>query len=395
MEANFMKDFSCCGLTLPTLHELLQHYEEAHVWDKSDPNPLHHTQPQVSGPPDTRAAIAAAAVTNIQRQTQTDTKSSRPAPAAQTASTPQPSASHVGIPRSAQHHPHFGAGELPKMPLPPVQDMDSVDDMEMDDVPMMGIGSNLGSGYTSNNQPSNPYQPQERQQLLSRTQFGQPASVRVPPLDLNGLNFNNPLQGLRQSQPTTPVSGGRPGIIYHNNPTVSSVNTPTLSAHPLQQQFRQTPESSAPGTPGELDPEFIGTIGNMSMDNGQQFMPSQQQDYSVYGFGNGTANEMLDLCIDEPARRLYRANGALQNQAQIQARLGNNTVYTADSELAQRIREQQRKVGLADTVNGLNGEEAKPFRCPVIGCEKAYKNQNGLKYHKTVGDTPNPCKLIR
>jgi transcription factor SFP1 len=26
------------------------------------------------------------------------------------------------------------------------------------------------------------------------------------------------------------------------------------------------------------------------------------------------------------------------------------------------------------------GEEHKPFRCPVIGCEKAYKNQNGLKY---------------
>jgi len=27
----------------------------------------------------------------------------------------------------------------------------------------------------------------------------------------------------------------------------------------------------------------------------------------------------------------------------------------------------------------MNGEEHKPFRCPVIGCEKAYKNQNGLK----------------
>lgn len=26
----------------------------------------------------------------------------------------------------------------------------------------------------------------------------------------------------------------------------------------------------------------------------------------------------------------------------------------------------------------------KPFKCPVIGCEKAYKNQDGLKYHKQV-----------
>ena len=31
LEANFMKDFSCCGLTLPNLHDLLQHYEEAHA----------------------------------------------------------------------------------------------------------------------------------------------------------------------------------------------------------------------------------------------------------------------------------------------------------------------------------------------------------------------------
>jgi transcription factor SFP1 len=30
-EANFMRDFACCGQTLPTLSELLQRYEEAHA----------------------------------------------------------------------------------------------------------------------------------------------------------------------------------------------------------------------------------------------------------------------------------------------------------------------------------------------------------------------------
>lgn len=30
-------------------------------------------------------------------------------------------------------------------------------------------------------------------------------------------------------------------------------------------------------------------------------------------------------------------------------------------------------------------EDDKPFRCPVIGCDKAYKNQNGLKYHRAHG----------
>jgi transcription factor SFP1 len=30
-EIRFCKDFSCCGITLPSLHDLLQHYEEVHV----------------------------------------------------------------------------------------------------------------------------------------------------------------------------------------------------------------------------------------------------------------------------------------------------------------------------------------------------------------------------
>jgi transcription factor SFP1 len=48
------------------------------------------------------------------------------------------------------------------------------------------------------------------------------------------------------------------------------------------------------------------------------------------------------------------------------------------------VRENQLLNGLAG-VGGFVGEEIKPFKCPVIGCEKAYKNQNGLKYHKQHG----------
>lgn len=373
-----MRDFTCCELTLPTLHDLLQHYEECHADMRAELNPLQHTQPQFNGPPDTRAAIAAAAATNVQQQAQKEQKSFSSSTMAQPAGA-QTSSHTVGIPRNAQQHPHFKSGELAKSTLQPVQDMDSVEDMEMDDVTNSNLGSDFGA--SAHCQPQ--YQMQERSQILSRSRFGQPASGRVPSLDLNALNFGNTLQmhqGLRQSQPTTPVSGGRSGALYQNNPTVSSVNTPTLVAHPLQQQFRQTPDSSAPGTPGELDPEFLGGVGNMSVDNTQQFMPIQQQGFSGFGFGNG--NETVDRCIDEPAKRLFRANGGVHNQQQIQARLSANTQYTAESDFAKVVRDQQRKAGVVDLQ--LPGDEPKPFRCPVIGCEKAYKNHNGLKYHKTV-----------
>ncbi|KAH7579718.1 Transcription factor SFP1 [Nakaseomyces glabratus] len=33
----------------------------------------------------------------------------------------------------------------------------------------------------------------------------------------------------------------------------------------------------------------------------------------------------------------------------------------------------------------MDHEEYKPFKCPVIGCDKTYKNQNGLKYHRLHG----------
>ncbi|KAJ2760508.1 Transcriptional regulator of ribosomal biogenesis proteins, partial [Coemansia nantahalensis] len=39
LEASFCRDFSCCGLILNDLHDLLQHYEESHVRFEDDDAP--------------------------------------------------------------------------------------------------------------------------------------------------------------------------------------------------------------------------------------------------------------------------------------------------------------------------------------------------------------------
>src|SRR5215469_18318156 len=65
LEANFMRDFSCCGVTLPTLHDLLQHYEEAHAQKSAQPD-------QRPSQGDNRTAMAAAA-TVAQQQNQSST----------------------------------------------------------------------------------------------------------------------------------------------------------------------------------------------------------------------------------------------------------------------------------------------------------------------------------
>ncbi|PVH71622.1 hypothetical protein DL98DRAFT_520969 [Cadophora sp. DSE1049] len=44
LEANFMKDFECCGQTLPGLRDLIQHYEETHATNKSSSNKLNRSE---------------------------------------------------------------------------------------------------------------------------------------------------------------------------------------------------------------------------------------------------------------------------------------------------------------------------------------------------------------
>lgn len=116
--------------------------------------------------------------------------------------------------------------------------------------------------------------------------------------------------------------------------------------------------------------------------NNMNYMQEQNQGFGGYVYGNG--HEILDLCIDEPAKRLFSLNGGFgnpQQQPTSASQLGDGQ-YSENSELARTIREQQKLAGVPDP--SADGGVPKPFHCPVIGCEKAYKNQNGLKYHKSV-----------
>ncbi len=370
-----MRDFSCCETIFPSLHELLQHYEEDHS-NNVPPSLKRQKLSQINPIPDARAARAAVATSNIQQGGPTERPPQIDTSAAGQA-TPQRSSTPV-TPRQSQAQ-QITRGFAPVL-QPSSHDDDGVEDMEMEDV--------YGAASTNAQQPQ--YASQSQTRAPQPSQFRQSSSTRVAPLNLNTLNMANPVQpqyqGLRNSQSTTPVSAGRNGNMFHHNPTVSSVNTPTLSTHiphPLQQSH-YTPDSSAPGTPGELDGDFIGDMGGMSMNNMQYL---QNPAYSGYPFGNG--NEMIDLCISEPAKRLFTLNGGFAQTTPPQqpslptsaTQLGDGQ-YSENSDLARTIREEQKRAGVPDP--SADGGVPKPFHCPVIGCEKAYKNQNGLKYHKSV-----------
>ena len=362
LEANYMRDFSCCGMTLPSLHDLLQHYEEAHAQKPSQPSKLNvELLPQSANVSTGLTPSAVPGGQPAQRGAQPQSQFKPIAPAQASAHSHQ------------QVHNPVKASTFSSN-LQTIPDIDTLEDMEMDDI-----------DGTESKPVSALYSPTHSHEQSPQLQFHQAHRQRVPQLNMNMMQGH---QALRNSTPTTPVAPGRQGFPYQNNPTVSSVNTPTLIVNPMQQQYpdssaryRSTPDSSTPGTPAELDEGIMSGMGDMSVQN------LAQNQAAAFGLGGmGMGSDMVDLCIDDPAKRLFSPAGGYvsQNSQAQQMRLGNGQ-YAADSDIARRIREQQMLAGLPDTVVGMMpNDEPKPFRCPVIGCEKAYKNQNGLKYHKSV-----------
>ncbi|CAH6720210.1 hypothetical protein CLIB1444_03S06854 [[Candida] jaroonii] len=100
----------------------------------------------------------------------------------------------------------------------------------------------------------------------------------------------------------------------------------------VQQQVQQQPRNS--------QPQFDSKSPSMNQFNLQQHTPQTPQQLSQTPSESGSPMDEDDLMyIDDPSRHLYV----------------------------------------------MENNEDKPFKCPVIGCDKNYKNQNGLKYHRLHG----------
>ena len=363
-----MRDFRCCDLTLPTTHELLQHYEECHT--QHMPETMRKQSTQSNAQLGTKAAGPSDTVSGSQDQTQKEDAQNDATNRLQPGSILKPPTntkdSQVGKSKSI-------AAVYESAQIAPSQDIDGLQDMEMDmDEDAMAPPEDYQSQH---------YQMHDPPRMMQRSQFGQPPSMRVPALNIDTINMPKPIQqhqGLRNSTPSTPIGAGRSGQMYQHNPTVSSVNTPTFNTHPRhQQQYVPTPDSSTPGTPGEPVVDYAG--GDMLM-SGQPFMQDPYQLSNYYDFGD--SHDIASLYIDEPAKRLFHNGSKKYTPKQPPASQLGDGQYSENSEVARTIREVQRRVGVPEPQT--DGGVPKPFHCPVIGCEKAYKNQNGLKYHKMV-----------
>ncbi|KAG5976054.1 hypothetical protein E4U58_006389 [Claviceps cyperi] len=322
LEANFMKDFTCCEKILPNLHDLLQHYEEAHT--QSSPSaPRNNAFSQFGGPGPSNQS------------------SSRTTPTG-SGHSPGQNGQSLALGNGGMGMGAFQVGGMnsaqrtPALANHPNDDMDAVADMEMDDA----VGTMELDDSNKMHQTRQLFGQQQRPQL--------------------NMNTSGITQGLRTSQPPTPAATS---FGLQNNPTVSSVNTPTLMT------AQHMPHGMQIRGLDDMDEDFPG----MPMGGGNA------NDLGDGPFNN--ANHDSNFCINDPGKHLFSPGGAFQTgnrsiQAQL-AQLGLTQGQFVDPETNKALLQQLQHMMMPD--------EHKPFKCPVIGCEKAYKNQNGLKYHKMHG----------
>lgn len=272
LEANYCKDYSCCGQLLPTLHDLLKHYEESHI---SSTPPAHQPKP----------------LQNYDTVSTTDVFINSNDPSASA------NANHHTIQNNLQsrNSSNFAFNHTPFTATQP--------------------GAQLP-----------PHHQQQHQHQHMRANF---SSSTYDPPKFNPSNPNNPNNTFTNRQ------NPNPNLIQQqmgqNNQHFSQQQHQPQHQH---QQYSQ--QYSQQYAQQNLQQQQYG-----SNSNGQQFQQQPRQPNSYHIEDNMDLDEDMDVegsYIDDPSRNLYVAQGS-----------------------------------------------EKPFTCPVIGCNKTYKNQNGLKYHRLHG----------
>jgi transcription factor SFP1 len=195
--------------------------------------------------------------------------------------------------------------------------------------------------------------------------------------------------------------GLSPGLVSYgaqSNPIVSSVNTPTLTTH---QSIPTTSESSAaPSFHGQHNVlgSPVGTSPAHAQRPSQAFAPvdaswafngdGSSNAWSLYQH-NPTSTSMTQMGANRPGTTIAPAAlhepGAPQEPPRQPGGHRQFPGFNPDEEDMREGFEQAEELYKLYKEHVRQQEESKPHRCPVIGCDKAYKNLNGLKYHRTHG----------
>ena len=340
LEKQYCKDYSCCGLSLPSLHDLLRHYEEAHISmspgsatinGNLNPNQLSKGYP-------------------ISQK-----KSSLPNHDKDLPAHDQPSPAIMSQPHQSivQHHlneAHQQSNAQAASKDSPMTSMPRKNSY----VPQLHVNGNLIDAVSTN-------------------------EVFLSP---HASNIKNKHQSEINVKSDETLSGRSTSIVY---PKMNSTVNPDMDLSFMDHDMM---DSSYAANAHQQDPSFMGLSNNIITSSAlhgttsSNLFPTMAMASGHIQHSNGTLlpvhnDEEDDDNDDDDDDEDEDEDDELSGFSH-QGSFSKNSQNNTDTQEGY-IDDPARRLYVMDH------EEHKPFKCPVVGCEKTYKNQNGLKYHKLHG----------
>jgi len=205
----------------------------------------------------------------------------------------------------------------------------------------------------------------------------------------------NNSQGLvnQQGGPQVGSSTFAQGLVSYSiqhNPIVSSVNTPSLTTHQSMAPDSESPAPSQSRHGGGLNSPVGTTATTHPQGAAQVFTPVDgnwafNDDSATWNpFSQGQSTNSLSQFLQTGTSGTIAPSALHTPNPEPEIPLSAfGPIFDEDdgAESLERTEELYRLY--QESIR--QQEESKPHRCPVVGCDKAYKNLNGLKYHKTHG----------
>lgn len=317
LEANYCKDYSCCGQLLPTLHDLLKHYEEMHISN------------------DQLNSIQMANANNV-----------IPSNISNVSNIPTNAATSNNIHRNINNHNTtnlIGAVSTNEVFLN--NHLNTKQNLHNNNKKF-----NLSTNSNNNNHISN------TNNLDATTTH----NLANNPIHKTLSNFNfdqsNNANTTAQSMQFdfNPNSASH---IFHNEALVNDLED---QAKMFQQQVQQHEEKHIQNN---LHNQKNNTLSNNKIGNNLNNMTLNNLNLEV----DMDVDTQFDMDVDDENHHHHPHNTNSNNNP---GNTSNNEIYIDDPARRLYVIEQQ---------------DERPFQCPVIGCDKTYKNQNGLKYHRIHG----------
>ncbi|AET38746.1 zinc-coordinating transcription factor SFP1 Ecym_3253 [Eremothecium cymbalariae DBVPG len=455
LEKKYCKDYSCCGQLLPSLHDLLRHYEEAHIAT----SPGHHVS-IAGGSGNLTGNMGAAATQNpsvntrkmgvlAHQQPQHPHQQQHPHGSSsghqQTSVQQAHQLQHSHVQAHHYTQPHYNNGNVHSSPLlqqqmqlpnhhhqalapagGPMQAQASmpssqqqlhlngnlVDAVCTNDVflqtnnvatnapsithipdPSSGLGAQPGSklgmvsGERSNS--SNTQQPKGgRRQLQQHQQQAQQMNFNTYSLQMNTSKHNSGMSNLQQQNQsrlvqkrsaTNSVTGGV-DLDFMDQDMIDAFNPENSSAMVgIQNLGSMVDRTSVVGGSTILNQQSGPVVAGITKKKQCRSINGSSEASGVAGSLSNKRTHGGPLTAGNSRHAISSDDEDDDDDDDDQDDDQDDDEHVGKSKKQGYIDDPARRLYVMDH------EEHKPFKCPVIGCDKTYKNQNGLKYHKTHG----------